>query len=465
MSNAAHAPNQHADHPDRPTTLLELQATLPGAVTLPGDPAWDTARAAWNLAIDQQPAAVVAPRDVDEVQIVVRFAAAAGLQVTVQAVGHGATNALTGCILLRTSAFMTIGVDPMTRTATVGAGVRWGELLPALDGTGLIALAGSNPNVSVCGYLLTGGHSWFSRRDGIAAHSIRAVDLVDATGEFRHVDATSDPELLWALRGAGIDLGVVVSLDVELFVAPVLTGGKLMFDGSLAQQVLTTVARIGEAGGPDLSLFATVLRMPDIEVVPPPVRGRLVVTVDLVNTGPADETEALIAPLRGLGELLLDTVASFPIGALAAVSAEPVAPGASRGWAGFARALTPELIDAMIAVASPSDGSAATFAQVRILGGAVALLDGSDGGIAGTVDAGVIVYALWEGGDERGAVDAAPLIAQAEDRAFASFLMPGDTLERAYPKVSLDRLAVVKETVDPTGLLVGNRSRRSAYRG
>ncbi|HXH36115.1 MAG TPA: FAD-binding oxidoreductase [Plantibacter sp.] len=459
MSSATHDPTTY------PTTLGELQAALPGAVSLPGDEDWDVARLAWNRAVDQQPAAVVVPRDVEEVMTAVRFAASAGLQVTVQAAGHGASNPLTGCILLRMSAFTTIGVDPTTRTATVGAGITWGELLPALDGTGLIALAGSNPNVSVAGYLLTGGHSWFSRRDGIAAHSIRSVDLVDASGEFRHIEAEHQPELLWALRGAGIDLGVVVSIDIDLPVAPVLTGGKLVFDGALARQVLTTVAEIGASSGPELSLFATVVRMPDIEVVPPPLRGRLVTTVDLVLTGPADEADALIAPLRALGTPMLDTVAPFPIGRLAAISAEPVEPSASRGWAGFAEKLTPGLIDAMITIASPTNGSAASFAQVRILGGAVAHLDGSDDGIAGTVDGGVLVYALWEGGDERGLVDASPLSAQAEERAFASFLMPGDTLERAYPKASLDRLAAVKETVDPTGLLVGNRSPRSAYRG
>lgn len=451
MSSAAHDPTTY------PTTLDDLQVALPGAVTLPGDDGWDAARLPWNRAVDQQPAAVIVPRDVEEVATAVRFAASAGLQITVQAAGHGASNTLAGCILLRMSAFTTIGVDPTTRTATVGAGVTWGELLPALDGTGLIALAGSNPNVSVAGYLLTGGHSWFSRRDGIAAHSIRSVDLVDASGEFRHIEAEHQPELLWALRGAGIDLGVVVSIDIDLPVAPVLTGGKLVFDGALARQVLTTVAEIGESSGPELS--------PDIEVVPPPLRGRLVTTVDLVLTGPPDEADALIAPLRALGAPMLDTVAPFPIGRLAAISAEPVEPSASRGWAGFAETLTPGLIDAMIAVASPTDGSAATLAQVRILGGAVAHLDGSEDGIAGTVGAGVIVYALWEGGDERGLVDASPLSAQAEERAFASFLMPGDTLERAYPKASLDRLAAVKETVDPTGLLVGNRSPRSAYRG
>ena len=50
----------------------------------------DTARAAWNLAIDQQPAMVARPRNVDEVAAVVSYARENGLRVAVQAEGHSA---------------------------------------------------------------------------------------------------------------------------------------------------------------------------------------------------------------------------------------------------------------------------------------------------------------------------------------------------------------------------------------
>ena len=55
-----------------------------------GEEQWDSARAAWNLAIDQQPAVVARPRNADEVAGALRYARERGLRVAVQAEGHGA---------------------------------------------------------------------------------------------------------------------------------------------------------------------------------------------------------------------------------------------------------------------------------------------------------------------------------------------------------------------------------------
>lgn len=464
MSNVAPPPAdafpESADSTDSipsASTLTDLSASLPGVVTLPGDPGWDAARTPWNLSVDQRPAAVAVPRDVDDVQEIIAFAAASGLQVAVQVAGHGASGSLEGSILVRLSAFTEIEVDAEAKTVRVGAGVKWGEVLPHLDGTGLIAMAGSNPNVSVCGYLLGGGHSWFTRRHGIAAHSIRAVDIIDASGDFHHIDASNHPELLWALRGGTGDVGVITALELDLYDAPELYGGKLLFHGSLAKRLLTTTAEVARNSGPDLSLSAGVLRMPAIEQVPPPLRGLVVTYVDAVFVGPAAEGADLLAPFLDIGEPMMNTLAPFTIGALSAVSAEPVEPAASRGWAGFAPEASEALIDGMIELVGPTGGEGATFAQLRVLGGALQTGDWS-GGVAGGVDEDFIVYALWEGGEEAGPIDATPISRHATDRAFATFLMPGDTLARAYPAAALARLAAVTAAADPTNLFRGNRS-------
>ncbi|WP_414673100.1 FAD-binding oxidoreductase [Kribbella sp.] len=118
----------------------------------------------------------VVPADIEQV---VKCAATHGLQVAAQAGGHGATRALDGTIVVRTDALDELSVDATARTAQVGAGVRWGALQRALDGTGLTGLPGSSANVSVVGYCLNGGFSWFSRPYGSGAGSLRAVELID----------------------------------------------------------------------------------------------------------------------------------------------------------------------------------------------------------------------------------------------------------------------------------------------
>ena len=69
---------------------------------------------------------------------------------------------------------------PSSMSSSVGAGVRWGTLQAKLEGTGLTGMIGSNPDVSVVGFTLQGGYSWFTRAYGMGSDSLRAAEIVDA---------------------------------------------------------------------------------------------------------------------------------------------------------------------------------------------------------------------------------------------------------------------------------------------
>ncbi|NED58661.1 FAD-binding oxidoreductase, partial [Micromonospora aurantiaca] len=74
-----------------------------------------------------------------------------------------------------------------------------------------------------------GGLSWFGRRYGWAADSVRAFDIVDADGDQRRVTEASDPELFWGLRGGGGDFALVTSLEFDLYPAPHVYGGRVIW--------------------------------------------------------------------------------------------------------------------------------------------------------------------------------------------------------------------------------------------
>ncbi len=142
---------------------------------------------AWAVHVDQQPLAVVEVADAEDVRRSVEWAVRHGHQVSAQPVGHGASRALAGnrmdrVLLLRTRALDSIDIDIPKGTVTVGAGVKVGELLEALEGTGLTFLAGSSPDPTVVGMTITGGMCWFGRAYGFAANAIASVQLVDAHG-------------------------------------------------------------------------------------------------------------------------------------------------------------------------------------------------------------------------------------------------------------------------------------------
>jgi len=56
----------------------------PDVLVFPGEPGWDEARRAWNLAVDQRPAVVALPETVDDVVAAVEYARELGLRIAVQ---------------------------------------------------------------------------------------------------------------------------------------------------------------------------------------------------------------------------------------------------------------------------------------------------------------------------------------------------------------------------------------------
>lgn len=435
-----------------------LRESVAGSVLLPGDDGWDAARLPWNLSVDQHPLAVVEPADVDDVRAVLRFAHEAGVGVAVQPHGHAVGPDFANAVLVRPTRFDELTLDPAAGTARAGAGVDWGRVLTALDRSGFVALAGSNPIVSTVGYSLAGGHSAFGRAFGLAAQSITAIDLVRPDGEQMRVDAGSDPDLFWALRGGGGLFGVVTAIEFRLHPAPDgLYGGRLMFAASDAEAVFAAFAEDAVAAPDAVSLNAMALRFPDVDGIPAPLRGQTVAAVDVVSVAAPAATEAAIARVRAAATPLSDGIAAFTVGALPAVIPESTAPTAVFERSALLGSLEqlPELVRAFLATPE------AFLLQVRRLGGALARTDAGHG-VAGAIDAAAIVGASATAPPTGAVGDAvlgapAAVLSAAEATIVpgrvATFLAAGEDLGGAYDAPALRRLAAVRKRLDPAHVM------------
>ena len=169
-----------------PVPALEaLRRQVKGAVIEPGGDGWDAATQAFNLTVRQEPALTAVPADEQDVIKIVEFARAQGMQVTAQRTGHNAEpmgDALDQMILVKTDAMQGVEIDVERRIARVRAGAKWGNVVPQASDLGLAALHGSTPDVSVAGYSLGGGVGWYSRKLGLSANSVTAIELVTADG-------------------------------------------------------------------------------------------------------------------------------------------------------------------------------------------------------------------------------------------------------------------------------------------
>lgn len=338
-------------------------------VALPGDRVYERAMP-WNVAAPVRPAAVVFVTSAADVADVMRFAAPRGLRVAVQATGHGAVGVGADTILVLTTGLTLCSVDPTTRTARVGAGVRWQQVVEAAAPYGLAPLCGSALNVGVVGYLTGGGIGPLVRTVGLSSDYVRAFEFVTGAGEVLWVTPDQHADLFWGVRGGKAMLGVVTMMELELPAISEFYGGALYFDGAHLAAALHAW-REWSAGLPETANTSiAVQQLPPLPGVPEPLAGRLTVAVRYTAVGDAEEARRQLEPMRALAPLLLDTVGVLPYTAIGAVHADPVDPMPINEDQALLRELTPEAVDVIAAAAGP--GSPQTIVELRLLGGALA---------------------------------------------------------------------------------------------
>ncbi len=437
-----------------------LTRAVRGRVITAGDPDWESQRRGFNLTVDVEPYAVVEVADAADVVATVRYAAEHGLSVTAQPSGHGVTDALTGVIVLRTTALQELTIDLDRRTARVGAGVKWQAVNSALTGTGLSGLPGSTGDVSVVGYSVGGGLSWFARRYGLAAERIRAIELVTATGELITATADCEPDLFWALRGGGGDFAVITAVEIELVGIDELYGGRMVWSGDHAEAVLAAVAEYAPTAPDELTLWAWVLQLPDLEMVPSPLRGRRAVAVDITFLGSDADGETLLRPLLDrLPAPLMDGRGRLPLAALGDICAEPTTPVPTVETSMLLERFDAE--DARALLDAIGRSSALTLVEVRQLGGELAREHAGRGAMAPVRQPyGLLMVAMAPVPEAVTAALAemitvrAALAAVDAGRQLPNF---GPLAAGNYSAETLTRLADIKRRVDPAGVIRSNR--------
>ncbi|ARJ03897.1 FAD-binding protein [Cnuibacter physcomitrellae] len=210
-----------------PSISLPQVADLPGRVVVRGDERWGGARASWNRLVTRDPAVIAFCRSTEEVVGAVRWARREGMPFRVRSGRHELEgwSSLDDGLVIDVSEMKSVAIDHAARTATVGAGLLQQEAVSALGAYGLAAPTGVEGSVGLVGATLGGGFGLLTRAFGLASDNLLGVEIVRATADgsaaATRVDAEHDPDLLWALRGAGNGaFGVVTSLTYRVHPLP-----------------------------------------------------------------------------------------------------------------------------------------------------------------------------------------------------------------------------------------------------
>jgi hypothetical protein len=439
--------------------------SIEGRVATQSDPDWDDARGAFNLVVDQHPSAVAFVEGAGDIATVIRFAAGHGLRVSAQGTGHGALplGPLEDTILIKTERMRGIEVDPDAGTARIEAGVLARELGAAAHAEGLCSLPGTSPVVGVVGYTLGGGWNWLSQRYGFACNHVNAIELVGADGEVRRVDGESDADLFWALRGGGGGYAIVSAIEIELFPIADLYAGMVMLPAEVGARGVRAYRDWTETLPDTVTSIVRFLRPPPRPDVPEEIRGRPLLTVAAAYIGSEAEGEALVAPVRELGEPILDTFAQIPADQLGAIHMDPAQPVPALGHHLLFRELPDEAVDAFVELGDPGAGSPLLLVFLRPGRGAVALAPEGAGALD-RIDAAFAMNAVGVPTSPELRETISAYLDRLHD-AMQPWAAPGAffnmterplPLEEILPADTCARLAEVKRRWDPDGLIRAN---------
>jgi hypothetical protein len=376
-------------------TVDALREQLQGDYVTPADAHWDEARLAWNLAVEQRPAAVAIPETADDIAEVVRFARANGLRVAGQSTGHNAhplAAGLANTVLVKTHKMRAVTIDPQAGIARAEAGALWMDVTYPAGAHGLAPLAGSSPDVGVVGYSLGGGISWLGRKYGLATNSVVAIELVNAEGEHVRASAHENSDLFWALRGGGGSFGIVTAVEVRLFPVKEVYAGWLIFPMERAEEVLNAWRDWVDTVPDEVTSVGRLLQVPPLPDIPEPLRGRRLVVVEAAMIMDEAEASRLLKPLRKLAPQM-DTFSTMPASELQTLHMDPPQPVPGLGDHMLMSDLTRAGIEKIVEVAGAASASPLLSVEVRHLGGALGRPEPGNGATA-SLDAGFAMFAV-----------------------------------------------------------------------
>jgi len=224
--------------------LRSLQEANPGLrIITHSNDEYETLRNPFNKNTTARPPAIVVPKNQEELLAAVKYCTSLTppIPLTVRSGGHDLHGRYTSedAILLDVSQVTNIQVFPDHHTVTIGPGVQGLPLLQALDAHGLTTAVGWCSRVSAIGWAAGGGYGIAQGVWGLGADNILGARVITPGPEGRIVDTDDDPELLWAIRGAGLgNFGVISELRLKVYKRPRQLAGMIVFPLAEARSVL-----------------------------------------------------------------------------------------------------------------------------------------------------------------------------------------------------------------------------------
>lgn len=446
----------------------ELRAGFEGSIYEPGEGGYDDACTIFNGMFAQRPALVARPAGSPDVIRAIGMARSTGAPLAIRGGGHSVAgfSLCDGGIVVDLRGLNGVAIDPQARTARVQGGATWGEFDAAAQEHGLATTGGRVTTTGVAGFTLGSGSGWVERRLGFAADNLLSAELVTADGEVVRASEDENAELLWGLRGGGGNFGVVTEMEFRLAeIGPMAFGGLALFDSAKSHEVIRTWRDISADAPETIGWAVASLTVPPDPMFPEEWQLKRVIAVAGIGTGPQEETERIVQPLRALGPFV-DAFQPLPYTAFQAIL-DPANPYGRRNyWRAHNLAdLDEATIDTYVERAAAIPSPFTNYILVH-MGGAVERVGEQDTALSGrNAPFNMHLNCMWEGAEND---DANITWVRGTTEAFRPHLLPGMALNftteigdaelRDCYGAKLDRLRALKQAWDPGNLFRLNQN-------
>jgi UDP-N-acetylenolpyruvoylglucosamine reductase len=325
----------------------QLKATVRGTTIQPGDEQYEAARHVYNSMIDRRPRAVVQTADVADVIAAVNFARENGAYPSVRAGAHNVTGFGTNDdgLVIDLSAMKSTYVDAKKQTARVMGGATWGDFDHATHAFGLATPGGILSTTGVSGLTLGGGIGYLTRQYGLSCDNVISADIVTADGRYVTASENENADLFWAIRGGGGNFGIVTSWEFKLHPVSMVYGGPIFFPVDSGPDVLAFYRDFILSAPPEVSGFFGYHVAPPAPFIPEHLHGHTACALVMCYTGPIEQAEAAMQPVRAAGPIALDLCGPIPYPALNSMFDALLPAGLQHYWkADFDRDLSDEAI-------------------------------------------------------------------------------------------------------------------------
>ncbi|HWD61126.1 MAG TPA: LLM class flavin-dependent oxidoreductase [Humibacter sp.] len=411
----------------------------------PGDFAYRTVRSTYMRA--GSPGLVLRPTTVDEVVDALAFARRNDVVLGIRSGGHGVSGRSTndGGIVIDLKALDGVEVlDEATKRVRIGPGARWMDVAQSLGEHGWALSSGDYGGVGVGGLATAGGIGFLAREHGLTIDHVVAADVVLADGTVARASAYENPDLFWAVRGAGANVGIVVSFEFEVDAVGEVGWAQLAFDASDTAAFLQRFSEAMEHAPRDTTLFLILAKQ----------RGDVIGQLyGVVDSSDADTILERLQPFAAIGPLVGQQVQLAPYAVVMANASDATHDG--QGEPHFRSGLV-EHLDAEVAAAGAAlvqSGSTPWF-QIRSVGGAVADIP-SDATAYAHRAANFSITSI--GRSDRFEQHWTDLAAHF-DGLYLSFesRQGAEIVEEAFPPATLARLREIKRRYDPEAVFRDN---------